>query len=139
MQTEADWRRWAEEANSALAALAGYDARWWSFGPPCHTFQLVVGDPVGVNVAIMLVGTKCVAGPTMWRDQIVRVSCLPTSADGRAVLTWHVTEPSVGFRAEAQNLMWAKNVDVCDPRKWLLWRPPVYDRPDSGAASDGGS
>lgn len=122
MLTEHDWQRWADEANEVLAAFSQDGARWWGFGPPCQTFQLVVGDPVGSNVAIMLIGTRYVAGPTMWKNQVLRVQRLSSFSDPNEV-SWIVHDSAVAFRAEASLFMWAKNVEVCNPQKWLPWRP----------------
>jgi hypothetical protein len=56
-EIERTWFSWIGEANDALASLADVDARWWGFGPPCNCFQLLVGDAVGKNLAIMLFHT----------------------------------------------------------------------------------
>jgi len=92
----------------------------------------VVGDPVGTNVAIMLSRTVYLAGPTMWQNQLIRVSRLPVPAGESAGPGWLLQDMSVGFRAESDSLFWAKNVEVCDPQKWLLWRPSPGRRSGTG-------
>ncbi len=103
--------------------MAGHGARWWCFGPPTDTFQLVVGDPLGINVAIMTSGTKFIAGPTAWDHQAIRVRRTALLSDEPGAADWVVQDTTVGFRVDSDSLWWARNVDGCDPHMWHLWRP----------------
>ncbi len=114
------WDAWLADANAAFAARPRWGARWWGFGVSHGTFQLVVGDPVGRNLAVMLFWSRELSGPTSWERQRLRVARGPAGGGGRFV----VEDPAVGFRAAAESFHWARDVECLDPRKWLLWRPP---------------
>jgi hypothetical protein len=124
---ERRWTPWIAAANDALASRPDAGARWWGFGPPCCTFQLVVGDPVGDNVAIMLTWCDYLAGPTSWSRQSIRISLRPMS-DDPSEFEFLLEDARAGFRAEGRTLHWACRVDVVDPRAWLLRWPPGDDR-----------
>lgn len=136
--TAAAWEQWAREANEALAELSAKGARWWDFSCSHRRFQLVVGDPVGSNVAIMLFWANHLAGPTQWENQAIRVRYQFTHTVPLLGLSWILEDERVGFRAEAPNFMWAKDVDVCDQEHWQLWRPdrPTASKPHHHLGSD---
>ncbi|MDB5335080.1 MAG: hypothetical protein JWN70_699 [Planctomycetaceae bacterium] len=120
---EDKWSRWIAEANAVLAAYADCDARWWLFGPPYNTFQLVVGEPTGENVAIMLCRTKYIAGPTSWHNQKLKVSGDSNFSGYQMNRTFCLEDAAAGFRAESATFHWAKNVKVMDHYKWCVWLP----------------
>ncbi len=118
------WSRWIAEANETLAAYGDCEARWWSFGPPCNHFRLVIGEPTGKNVAIMLFHTKYLAGPTDWPHQRLKVSRDLNSSETWSDWRFHLEDAAAGFRAESATFCWSQDIDVMDEHKWLVWRPP---------------
>lgn len=113
---------WVEEANRALRSCGDWGARWWHFGPPCNTFRMVVGDPVGSNIAIMLTNTGYLAGPTAWDQQQIEIQWNSNSSKNWQDWEFVLEDKRIGFRAISVTLHWAKNVQILDERSWLLWR-----------------
>lgn len=121
--TEADWEHWERDANLALAEFSSEEGRWWGFTCSHHRFQLVVGDPAGRNIAIMLFWTKRLSGPIRWDRQEIRVHHQFERTAKSLDILWTLEDSNVGFRAEASNFLWARDVDACDEHSWKLWRP----------------
>lgn len=121
------WTAWVAEANDSLAGLSRLGARWWRYGPPCSGFQLVVGDPAGSNMAIMLFYCRYLAGPTAWQPQSIRITLRSRPDDGREGISFVLEDLPAGFRAESDTLHWARDVDVMDEGQWRLWTPPEAD------------
>jgi hypothetical protein len=118
---------WVGQANDALADLRNRRAVWWGYGSPCSCFRLVAGDPAGSNVAIMLFFSRYLAGPTSWEPQSLRIRIQRAPEDRTREVVFLLEDPGAGFRAEASNLHWARDVDVLNESQWRLWRPPAPD------------
>jgi hypothetical protein len=111
------------DANAALKSCRGANARWWSFGPPCNTFQLVIGDPKLADVAIMLTWLKYLSGPTTWEQQELQVQLDSHGSADYQEWSYTLIDASVGFRAVATTFHWSTRVEVLAPDAWKLWRP----------------
>ncbi len=121
--SERAWIDWVAEANEALASLADAGARWWGFGPPCQCFQLVVGDPAGENLAIVLFYCRFLAGPTSWQPQAIQIAAIPMIRHDPSSWRFVLEDARAGFRAESGTFHWARNVNVVDTAAWGIWRP----------------
>jgi HAD superfamily hydrolase (TIGR01509 family) len=117
------WDLWLAEVNRALAACPEAGARLWLYSTTHGTFQLVVGDPVGRNIAIMMFWCDWLSGPTSWSPQSLRATCFPRDPGPPHERRFVLEDPAGGFRAEAQSFHWARDVNVTDPYAWLIWRP----------------
>lgn len=121
---ERPWKAWVGDANSVLSTCRGSVARWWSFGPPCSTFQIVIGDPVRSDLAIMLTWLDYLSGPTSWPQRDFRIELDSHGSDDWMKWEYTLLDEAVGFRAIGKTFHWAPNVDVVQTDAWRLWRPP---------------
>jgi hypothetical protein len=117
------WTNWIALANDTLTLLDGCDARWWSMGPPCHTFQMVIGESTGENLAIMLTHTQYLAGPLFWSNQKLKVTWQSQSSHNWMDWEFVLEDPLAGFRAVSKTFHWAKNLQSFDENSWALWHP----------------
>jgi HAD superfamily hydrolase (TIGR01509 family) len=118
------WEQWIADANTALAECPELEARLWVYSVSHRTLQVVVGDPAGRNIAIMMFWCDWLSGPTFWSPQSLRATCFPQDSDSLHDWRFVLEDPVGGFRAEAQSFHWARDVDATDDYAWFMWRPP---------------
>ena len=101
-------------ANDALQELTGRGCQWWLYSVSHRTFELVVGDAMGVNNAVLsFQACEHIAGPVSWPNQQLRVR-FENEQDGQRGWTFELEDASVGFKVAAKVFSWKRNYDLLD-------------------------
>ena len=123
-QREADSVR---RLNELLVNLRGLSVRWWGYSVSHHTFDMVVGDPLGRadNVVLCFPGLVMLSGPIAWQNQQL---CIRWTCDRESKRVWwyQLVDDTVGFSLEADGLRWRKNFDIhTNMSIWFSANAPV--------------
>jgi len=95
--------------NAALKVRRSSGGRWWSYSVSHKTFELLVGEPAGLqNVVITLAACEQISGPTSWNAQNLQVTFNPSSEEWE----FEIHDVSAGFHARSRMLAWNENVDL---------------------------